>query len=158
MRASVHAIVMTNVAFLLTNKGTVEQVSAQLRKQNFAASVNTDTSLAWNLLEQQTWQTFLVSAVFVVCSWILIRDKIMQEKRSAGGEYAVLLTAGLLTCKVEKIIPLRILIMELILMCGTLGIAVVIGSFSMLAIIPGFVFILLHYGISCSKFSGRDSA
>ena len=74
----------------------------------------------------------------------------MQEKRSLGGEYAVLLTAGLLTCKVEKIIPLRILIMELILMCGTLGIAVVIGSFSMLAIIPGFEFILLHYGISCT--------
>ncbi len=148
----------TNVAFLLTNKGAVEEVSAKLRKQSFSVGANTDTSLAWNLLEQQTWQTFLVSAVFVVCSAMLTRGKIMQEKRSSGGEYAVLLTAGLLTSKVEKIIPLRILIMESILMCGTLGIAVVIGSFSMLAIIPGFVFILLHYGISCSKFSGRDSA
>ncbi len=148
----------TDVAFLLTNKGAVEQVSAKLRKQNFSVGANTDTSLAWNLLEQQTWQTFLVSAVFVVCSGILTRGKIMQEKRSAGGEYAVLLTAGLLTCKVEKIIPLRILIMESILMCGTLGITVVIGSFSMLAIIPGFVLILLHYGISCAKLSGRNTA
>ena len=84
--------------------------------------------------------------------------KIVQEKRSAGGKYAVLLMAGLLTCKVEKIILLRILIMESILMCGTLGITVVIGSFSMLAIIPGFVLILLHYGISCSKLSGRNTA
>ena len=147
----------TNVAFLLTNKGAVEEVSAKLRKQNFSVGANTDTSLAWNLLEQQTWQTFLVSAVFVVCSAMLTRGKIVQEKRSAGGEYAVLLTAGLLTCKVEKIIPLRILIMESILMCGTLGIAVFIGSFSMLAIIPGFVLILLHYGISCSKLSDRDT-
>ena len=102
----------TNVAFLLTNKGAVEQVSAKLRKQNFSVGANTDTSLAWNLLEQQTWQTFLVSVVFVVCSAMLTREKIVQEKRSAGGEYAVLLTAGLLPCKVEKIIPLRILIME----------------------------------------------
>ena len=158
MRASVHAIGVTNVASLLTNKGAVEEVSAKLRKQNFSVGANTDTSFAWNLLEQQTWQTFLVSAIFVVCSAMLTREKIVQEKRSAGGEYAVLLTAGLLTCKVEKIIPLRILIMESILMCGTLGITVVIGSFSMLAIIPGFVLILLHYGISCSKLSGRDSA
>lgn len=147
----------TNVAFLLTNKGAVEEVSAKLRKQNFSVGANTDTSLAWNLLEQQTWQTFLVSVVFVVCSAMLTRGKIVQEKRSAGGEYAVLLTAGLLTCKVEKIIPLRILIMESILMCGTLGIAVVIGSFGMLAIIPGFVLIVFHYGISCSKLSGRDT-
>lgn len=147
----------TNVAFLLTNKGAVDEVSAKLRKQNFSVGANTDTSLAWNLLEQQTWQTFLVSVVFVVCSAMLTRKKIVQEKRSAGGEYAVLLTAGLLTCKVEKIIPLRILIMESILMCGTLGITVVIGSFSMLAIIPGFVLILLHYGISCSELSGRNT-
>lgn len=148
----------TNVAFLLTNKGAVEEVSAKLRKQNFSVGANTDTSLAWNLLEQQTWQTFLVSVVFIVCSAMLTREKIVQEKRNAGGEYAVLLTAGLLTCKVEKIIPLRILIMESILMCGTLGITVVIGSFSMLAIIPGFVLILLHYGISCAKLSGRNTA
>lgn len=148
----------TSVAFLLTNKGAVEEVITKLRKQNFSVSANTDTSLAWNLLEQQTWQTFLVSSVFVICSAMLTREKIVQEKRSAGREYAVLLTAGLLTCKVEKIVPLRILIMESILMCGTLGIAVVIGSFGMLAIIPGFVFILLHYGISCSALSDRDSA
>lgn len=89
----------TNVAFRLTNKGAVEEVGARLRKQNFSVGANTDTSLAWNLLEQQTWQTFLVSAVFVVCSAMLTREKIVQEKRSAGGEYAVLLTAGLLTCK-----------------------------------------------------------
>ena len=75
------------------------EVGARLRKQNFSVGANTDTSLAWNLLEQQTWQTFLVSAVFVVCSAMLTREKIVQEKRSAGGEYAVLLTAGLLTCK-----------------------------------------------------------
>lgn len=148
----------TSVAFLLTNKGAVEEVITKLRKQNFSVSVNTDTSLAWNLLEQQTWQTFLVSAVFVVCSAMLTREKIVQEKRSSGGEHVVLLTAGLLTCEVEKIVPLRILIMESILMCGTLGIAVVIGSFGMLAIIPGFVFILLHYCISCSELSDRDSA
>lgn len=84
MRASVHAIVMTNVAFLLTNKGAVEQVSAKLRKQNFSVGANTDTSLVWNLLEQQTWQTFLVSAVFVVCSAMLTREKNCAGKAKHG--------------------------------------------------------------------------
>lgn len=73
----------TNVAFLLTNKGAVEEVSAKLRKQNFSVGANTDTSLAWNLLEQQTWQTFLVSAVFVVCSAILIREKMLLKSGRA---------------------------------------------------------------------------
>ena len=52
---------------------------------------------------------------------------------------------------------LGILIIESLLMRDTLEIAAVIGSFGMLAIIPGFVLILLHYGISCSKLSGRDT-
>lgn len=83
MRASVHAIGVTNVASLLTNKGAVEEVSAKLRKQNFSVGANTDTSFAWNLLEQQTWQTFLVSAVFVVCSAILIREKMLLKSGRA---------------------------------------------------------------------------
>lgn len=44
----------TNIAFLLTNKGKAEEVSAKLRKQSFSVGANTDTSLAWDLLEQQT--------------------------------------------------------------------------------------------------------
>ena len=75
----------TNVAFLLTNKGAVEEVGAQLQKQNFSVGANTDTSLAWNLLEQQTWQTFLESAGFVACSAMLTRGKIVQESRTQAG-------------------------------------------------------------------------
>ena len=75
----------TNVAFLLTNKGAVEEVSANLRKQIFSVGTNTDTSLAWNLLEQQTWQTFLVSAVFVVCSAVLTREKSCRKSEVQAG-------------------------------------------------------------------------
>lgn len=134
-----------NVAFLLTNKGAVEEVSAKLRKQNFSVGANTDTSLAWNLLEQQTWQTFLVSAVFVVCSAMLTRGKIVQEKRSAGGEYAVLLTEGLTEGKVRRITPLRILMLEAATMCFVQLIAAAFGRFYHMAFALELVYMAVHY-------------
>ena len=135
----------TNVAFLLTNKGAVEEVSAKLRKQNFSVGANTDTSLAWNLLEQQTWQTFLVSAVFVVCSAMLTREKIVQEKRSAGGEYVVLLEAGLTEGKVGRIIPSRILMLEAATMCFVQLIAAAFGHFYNMAFALELVYMAVHY-------------
>ncbi len=135
----------TNVAFLLTNKGAVEEVSAKLRKQNFSVGANTDTSLAWNLLEQQTWQTFLVSVVFVVCSAMLTREKIVQEKRSAGGEYACLLAAGLTEGKVGRIIPLRIRMLEAATMCFAQLIAAVSGRFYHMAFALELVYMAVHY-------------
>ncbi len=154
MRASVHAIVMTNVAFLLTNKGTVEQVSAKLRKQNFSVGANTDTSLAWNLLEQQTWQTFLVSAVFVVCSAILIREKNASEKRQSNGEQEVLLTAGLTAHVVESVIFVRILMLEVTIICFFQLVAVVSRHFYIMAFLMELVYSLLHY---CICFLGRTA-
>lgn len=135
----------TNVAFLLTNKGAVEEVSAKLRKQNFSVGANTDTSLAWNLLEQQTWQTFLVSVVFVVCSAMLTREKIVQEKRSAGGEYTCLLATGLTEGKVGRIIPLRILMLEAATMCFVQLTAAASGRFYHMAFALELVYMAVHY-------------
>ena len=144
----------TNVAFLLTNKGAVEEVSTKLRKQNFSVSDNTDTSLAWNLLEQQTWQTFLVSAVFVVCSAILIREKNASEKRQSNGEQEVLLTAGLTAHMVESVIFVRILMLEVTIICFFQLAAVVSRHFYIMAFLMELVYSLLHY---CICFWGRTA-
>lgn len=144
----------TNVAFLLTNKGAVEQVSANLRKQNFSVGANTDTSLAWNLLEQQTWQTFLVSAVFVVCSAILIREKNASEKRQSNGEQEVLLTAGLTAHMVESVIFVRILMLEVTIICFFQLAAVVSRHFYIMAFLMELLYLLLHH---CICFWGRTA-
>ena len=144
----------TDVAFLLTNKGAVEEVSTKLRKQNFSVSDNTDTSLAWNLLEQQTWQTFLVSAVFVVCSAILIREKNASEKRQSNGEQEVLLTAGLTAHMVESAIFVRILILEVTIICFFQLAAVVSRHFYIMAFLMELLYLLLHY---CICFWGRTA-
>lgn len=135
----------TTIALRLVNKGVVEEAAASLRKQRLSASVDTDTSLAWNLLERQTWQTFLVSAVFVACSAILTREKLLQERQSTSGEWETLLMAGLTIYDVKKIIPLRILIMDAIIMCGIMAIAAVNGGFDVIAVVSELICILVHY-------------
>ena len=135
----------TTIALRLVNKGVVEEAAASLRKQRLSASVDTDTSLAWNLLERQTWQTFLVSAVFVACSAILTREKLLQERQSTSGEWETLLMAGLTIYDVKKIIPLRILIMDAMIMCGIMAIAAVNGGFDVIAVVSELICILVHY-------------
>ena len=138
----------TNIAFLVTNKGQAENVNATLQKQKFSVSINTDTSLAWNLLEQQTWQTFLVSTVFIVCSAILIRERIVQEKRSSSGEYSVLLTAGLTANLAGKIIPLRIVVLDIIAMSFTQAAAAMIGNYHIGALLLELIYIIVHCCLS----------
>ena len=119
----------TTIALRLVNKGVVEEAAASLRK----------------LLERQTWQTFLVSAVFVACSAILTREKLLQERQSTSGEWETLLMAGLTIYDVKKIIPLRILIMDAMIMCGVMIIAAVNGGFDVIAVVSELICILLHY-------------
>lgn len=147
----------TNIAFLLTNKGKAEKVNATLQKQKFSVSINTDTSLAWNLLEQQTWQTFLVSAVFVVCSAILIREKIVSEKWQSNGEQEVLLTAGLTAHMVESVIFVRILMLEVTIICFFQLAAVVSRHFYIMAFLMELLYLLLHYHICFWGRTAKDS-
>lgn len=140
----------TNVTFLLTNKGAVEEVGAKLRKQNFSVGTNTDTSLAWNLLEQQTWQTFLVSAVFVVCSAILTRENLLQERFSSKAEWEILLTNGMSVKKIEQMLQVRIAITELICMFVSIIISETVNTFSWIALGVVPIFILIY---SCCVFA-----
>lgn len=140
----------TKVVFLLTNKGTVEGVSAKLRKQNFSVNANTDTRLAWDLLERQTWQTFLVSAVLVACSAILTRENLLQERFSSKAEWEILLTNGMSVKKIEQMLLVRIVITELICIFVTMIISETVNTFSWitLGVVP--IFILIY---SCCVFA-----
>lgn len=140
----------TKVVFLLTNKGTVEGVSAKLRKQNFSVNANTDTRLAWDLLERQTWQTFLVSAVLVACSAILTRENLLQERFSSKAEWEILLTNGMSVKKIEQMLLVRIVITELICIFVSMIISETVNTFSWitLGVVP--IFILIY---SCCVFA-----
>lgn len=140
----------TKVVFLLTNKGTVEGVSAKLRKQNFSVNANTDTRLAWDLLERQTWQTFLVSAVLVACSAILTRENLLQERFSSKAEWEILLTNGMSVKKIEQMLLARIVITELICIFISMIISETVNTFSWitLGVVP--IFILIY---SCCVFA-----
>ena len=135
----------TNVAFLLTNKGAVEEVSAKLRKQNFSVNANTDTRLAWDLLERQTWQTFLVSAVLVACSAILTRENLLQERFSSKAEWEILLTNGMSVKKIEQMLLVRIVITELICIFVSMIISETVNTFSWitLGVVPIFILIYI---------------
>lgn len=140
----------TKVVFLLTNKGTVEGVSAKLRKQNFSVDANTDTRLAWDLLERQTWQTFLVSAILVACSAILTRENLLQERFSSKAEWEILLTNGMSVKKIEQMLLIRIVITELICIFVSMIISETVNTFSWitLGVVP--IFILIY---SCCVFA-----
>lgn len=138
----------TSVALLLTNKGNVEEVSAALRKQKLSVSTNTDTSLAWKLLEQQTCQTFMVSTVLVVCSAILTREKIIQEKQCSRGELECLLMAGITNRSINSIIPLRIAVCEVICIVLCIIVAILTNNFYWLAIIILLLLTCIHYAIT----------
>lgn len=140
----------TDVAFLLTNKGAVEEVSAKLRKHNFSVGANTDTSLAWNLLEQQTWQNFLVGAVLVACSAILTRENLLQERFSSKAEWEILLTNGMSVKKIEQMLLVRIAITELICMFVSIIISETVNTFSWIALGVVPIFILIY---SCCVFA-----
>lgn len=140
----------TKVVFLLTNKGTVEGVSAKLRKQNFSVDANTDTRLARDLLERQTWQTFLVSAILVACSAILTRENLLQERFSSKAEWEILLTNGMSVKKIEQMLLIRIVITELICIFVSMIISETVNTFSWitLGVVP--IFILIY---SCCVFA-----
>lgn len=140
----------TKVVFLLTNKGTVEGVSPKLRKQNFSVDANTDTRLAWDLLERQTWQTFLVSAILVACSAILTRENLLQERFSSKAEWEILLTNGMSVKKIEQMLLIRIVITELICIFVSMIISETVNTFSWitLGVVP--IFILIY---SCCVFA-----
>lgn len=140
----------TDVAFLLTNKGAVEEASAKLRKHNFSVGANTDTSLAWNLLEQQTWQNFLVGAVLVACSAILTRENLLQERFSSKAEWGILLTNGMSVKKIEQMLLVRIAITELICMFVSIIISETVNTFSWIALGVVPIFILIY---SCCVFA-----
>ena len=53
--------------------------------------------------------------------------------------------AGLTIYDVKKIIPLRILIMDAMIMCGIMAIAAVNGGFDVIAVVSELICILVHY-------------
>ena len=124
----------TNLVFLLNNMGSAEEVVSALQRQNIYASFDSNLTLAWELLQKQCWQTFLLSVSLLACAAVLIREKRTAEIAKCRSEMSMLLLSGMTAGAVGRIYPLRIILTEIGCLAAASVIAVFTGTFSILAV------------------------
>lgn len=125
----------TKVTLRLTNKGTAESVVSQLQRKGYSASIDSDVALAWELLEQQTWQSIMTSIGFVACSIMLLRSNIVSEDETRSTEMDILALSGMTIGQIRWIKIIRLLLLSIISLVGVCGAACLIGRFIFVAVI-----------------------
>lgn len=135
----------TNIAFRLTNKGSVDSVVSQLQRKGVSASADSDASLAWELLEQQTWQPFMTSISFLLCSIMLFHDSSIIESETRKGERDVLSVSGMTTQQIRCIGFLRSLLVSIISLNIVSWISCLTGKFSFLAVVICTILICVQF-------------
>lgn len=134
----------TQIAFSLTNKGSAERVISNLQKYGLYADADTNTSLAWELLVQQVWQSAIVSIGLLASSIVLMREKRKTERKERKGEQASLLLSGMTATEVREIYPLRFLLTDLFCMVMVIAAAVITGTYSLFGIGMAACLIIVH--------------
>ena len=123
----------TEVIFLLNNMGSAEEVVSALQRQNIYASFDSNLTLAWELRQKQCWQTILLSIGLLACAAVLIREKRSVEISKTQSETAMLLLFGLTADAVGSIYPLRIVLSGMVCTLIAILIALIMGTFSLIA-------------------------
>lgn len=135
----------TELVFLLNNMGVAENVVTALQRQNIYASFDPNLTLAWELLQKQYWQTALLSIGLLACAVALIREKRIIERIKAQSEIAILLLCGMTADAVRSIYPLRIALTGVACTLTASLIALIIGTFSLIAVDIG----IFAAGVTC---------
>lgn len=135
----------TKVALSLANKSYADRVISNLQKYGLYATVDSSTGLAWNLMEQQVWQTAAISIALITCSIILIRGKRSAELKDKKGERAGLLMAGLTANEVREIYPLRLAMADILCIVVASIFLSISGSFTILGICIALCFSCIHF-------------
>ena len=125
----------TNLVFLLNNMGSAEKVVSALQRQNIYASFDSNLTLAWELLQKQCWQTFLLSVSLLACAAVLIREKRTAEIAKCRSEMSMLLLSGMTADAVGIIYPLRIIFTGTASALAAALIALIMGTFSLIAVV-----------------------
>ena len=135
----------TKLLFLLSNMGSAEDVVTALQRQNIYASFDPNLTLAWELLQKQCWQTALLSVALLACAAALIKEKRSAEIAKNQSETVMLLLSGMTADAVGRIYPLRIALTGLACTLSAMLIALIIGTFSLMAVGIG----ICAAGVTC---------
>ena len=139
----------TELAFLLNNMGSAEDVVTALQRQNIYANFDLNLTLAWELLQKQCWQTILLSIGLLTCAAVLIREKWIAETAKTRSEMEMLLLAGMTTDAVGRVYPLRIVLTGMSTTLVAAIIALIMGTFSLIAV---GISICVSFLIACVVF------
>ena len=124
----------TELAFLLNNMGSAEDVVSALQRKNIYARFDSNLILAWELLQTQCWQTALLSIGLLACAVALIREKRIAEIAKTRSETEMLLIAGMTADAVDLIFPLRITFTCTACVLAAACISAIMGTFSLIAV------------------------
>lgn len=134
----------TQVAFLLTNKGSAERVISNLQKHGLYATADANTNLAWELMVQQVWQSAIMSIGLLAGSVALVREKRNTERKERKGEKESLLLSGMTAAEVKEIFSLRFLLMDLFCMLMAVTAAIITGTYSLFGIGMSTCLVFVH--------------
>ena len=104
----------TELAFLLNNMGSAEDVVSTLQRKNIYARFDPSLTLAWELLRKQCWQTFILSMGLLACAIALIQEKRNTETVMYHSEIAMLFLCGMMQNEISRIFPFRMLLAEVV--------------------------------------------
>ena len=124
----------TELAFLLNNMGSAEDVVSALQRKNIYARFDSNLTLAWELLQTQCWQTVMLSIGLLACAAALIREKRIAEIAKTRSEMEMLLLAGMTADAVDHIFPLRITFTCTACALAAAIISAIMGTFSLIAL------------------------
>ncbi len=123
----------TELAFLLNNMGSAEDVVTALQRQNIYASFDSNLTLAWELLQTQCWQTALLSVCLLACAVALMWEKRLTEIAKTRSEMTMLLLSGMTADAIGSIYPLRIALTGMFSTLAAIFLALIMGTFSLIA-------------------------
>lgn len=135
----------TELVFLLNNMGSAENVVSALQRKNIYTSFDPNLTLAWKLLQTQCWQTVMLSIGLLACATALIREKRIAEIAKTRSEMEMLFLAGMTADAVGQIYPLRIALTGLVCTLTAMLIALIMGTFSLIAVGIG----ICAAGVTC---------
>ena len=130
----------------ITHRGEAERAANQLAKLQVSTDFDENESLYWKLLNKQAQQSLLSALGFLICSLVLIKNKIEIQQKENKAEELRLLLSGMGKGYLKIIKKLRIIVL-----CCSCFLAAFLGAWicgSLTAIsIPSTVTVLAIYGI-----------
>lgn len=124
----------TTLIFFLSNKGLIEDVVSALQRQNIHTVLDPNITLAWDLLQQQCWQSLILCIGLMSSSLVVLREKRIAELVKSSSEMNMLHLSGMTHQNLKMVYPIRILMMAMLCLFLALAISCFSGSFSMQAL------------------------